>query len=215
MIHSRQELSEYLEKRKAPAPHGSTGKYIPRRRKDFSTGRNRAVKGAGLVSSPCAAAGGVTLDGFSGLCFFALGGGEIYSLEPLPSSRRQGRQAAMTWGRGAPAKPALWGEAGATGAVRTSGQLGPKPHSAVGDGEARSAGFGDAPHQAVFRVLAAGQNLKNGQVWPHLPCLPVSEYALWPCLSYGFLRWNRLSAGSDLWYNEIDKSCLFNCFHRI
>ena len=79
----------------------------------------------------------------------------------------------MTSGRGAPAKPALWGEAGATGAVRTSGQLGPKSHSAVGDGEARSAGFGEAPQQAVFRVLAAGQNLKNGQVWPHLPCLPV------------------------------------------
>ena len=84
----------------------------------------------------------------------------------------------MTSGKGAPAKPALRGEAGATGAVRTSGQLGPKSHSAVGDGEARSAGFGEAPQQAVFRVLAAGQNLKNVQVWPHLPCLPVSAYRI-------------------------------------
>lgn len=31
-----------------------------------------------------------------------------------------------------------FGQAGATGAVRTSGQLGPKSHSAVGGGEARS-----------------------------------------------------------------------------
>lgn len=59
----------------------------------------------------------------------------------------------MTSGGGTPAKPALWGEAGATGAVRTSGQLGPKSHSAVGDGEARSAGFGEAPQQAVFLVF--------------------------------------------------------------
>ena len=56
----------------------------------------------------------------------------------------------MTSGRGAPAKPALWGEAGATEAVRTSGQLGPKSHSAGCDGEARSVGFGEAPQQAFF-----------------------------------------------------------------
>lgn len=56
MIHSRQELSEYLEKRKAPAPHGSTGKYIPRRRKDFS------IDGIRQSRAHSAAEGGFTLD---------------------------------------------------------------------------------------------------------------------------------------------------------
>lgn len=43
------------------------------------------------------------------------------------------------FGQRGPTKPALWGEAGAIGAVHTSGQVGPKLHSAVSDGEARSA----------------------------------------------------------------------------
>lgn len=79
------------------------------------------------------------------------------------------------FGQRGPHKACFMGRAGATEAVRTSGQLGPKSHSAGCDGEARSAGFGEAPQQAIFRVLAGGKNLKNEQVWPHLPCLPVSE----------------------------------------
>lgn len=50
----------------------------------------------------------------------------------------------------------------------------PEVVSAVFDGAYHRAGFGEAPQQAVFRILAAGQNLKKTQVWPHLPCLPFS-----------------------------------------
>ena len=50
----------------------------------------------------------------------------------------------------------------------------PEVESTVIDGANHIAGFGEAPQQAVFRILAAGQNLKNMQVWPHLPCLPFS-----------------------------------------
>jgi len=36
------------------------------------------------------------------------------------------------------------------------------------------AGFGEAPQQAIFCGLTAGQITKNVQLWPQLPCLPFS-----------------------------------------
>jgi hypothetical protein len=36
------------------------------------------------------------------------------------------------------------------------------------------AGFEEAPQQAIFCDLTAGQITKNEQLWPHLLCLPVT-----------------------------------------
>ena len=38
------------------------------------------------------------------------------------------------------------------------------------------AGFGAAsPNKQIFRGLTEGQNAKNTQLWPQLPCLPLVE----------------------------------------
>jgi len=63
----------------------------------------------------------------------------------------------MTPGRGALAKPALSGEARATGAVRTSGQVGPKSRSAVGDGDAEVPGLGRLPNKPFFGFWPQGK----------------------------------------------------------
>lgn len=100
--------------------------------------------------------------------FFASGGGDINSRAALMPTRPTGRDA---FERRAPSK-AAYEVSGEIEAGRTSGQAGPKPHHAGCDDEVRSAGFGKAPQQTVFQILSAGQNLKNTQVRPHLPCLP-------------------------------------------
>lgn len=84
-------------------------------------------------------------------------------------TRPTGRDA---FGAEGPPQSRLYEVSGEIEAGRTSGQAGPKPHHAGCDDEVRSAGFGKAPQQTVFQILSAGQNLKNTQVRPHLPCLP-------------------------------------------
>ena len=80
----------------------------------------------------------------------------------------------MTSGKRGPRKALLCGERKRSKAVHTSGQVGPKLQSGTCADAARSCRVWGGSPTSIFRILTAGQNLKNLQVWPHLPCLPFS-----------------------------------------
>lgn len=126
-------------------------------------------QGVGLVTSPCAAAGGFALDGYSCLCFFCVGR-RGYKFPSRAYANEADRSRCLR--AEGPPQSRLYEVSGEIEAGRTSGQAGPKPHHAGCDDEVRSAGFGKAPQQTFFRFCPQGKNLKNTQVRPHLPCLP-------------------------------------------